>query len=111
MTASATSSQRVVWIADDSRLDREAVAAALSNIYAIEAFADGAELLERLTASDAPDVIVTDLFMADVGGFDVVQFVRAQPVSNAVGIVVLTGNQAEGDASNALLAGADDFVR
>jgi signal transduction histidine kinase len=107
----SATSKSTVWIADDSRLEREVVAAALADVYAVEAFADGADLLERLGNSVAPDAIVTDLFMADVGGVEVVQFVRAQPGISDLGIIVLTGNQAEGDVSNALLAGADDFAR
>ena len=80
--------RRRVWVADDSRLERERSADALRQIYDVETFADGLEVVERFGQSAPPDVLVLDWIMTDMGGFDVIEFARAHPRTQEMAIEI-----------------------
>jgi len=46
--------RRTVFVVDDSALDRERACKVLEGEYAVEAFADGSSVLERLAAGPRP---------------------------------------------------------
>ena len=60
-----------------------------------------------LVATEAPDVVLLDLGLPDLSGFDVIRAVRAW---SAVPIVVLSARHLGDDKVDALDAGADDYV-
>jgi two-component system KDP operon response regulator KdpE len=60
-----------------------------------------------LVATDTPDVILLDLGLPDLSGFDVIRAVRAW---STVPIVVLSARHLGDDKVDALDAGADDYV-
>ncbi|MFF2269521.1 response regulator [Cellulosimicrobium cellulans] len=60
-----------------------------------------------LAATDAPDVILLDLGLPDLSGFDVIRAVRAWSTAP---IVVLSARHLGDDKVDALDAGADDYV-
>jgi CheY-like chemotaxis protein len=67
--------------------------------------ADGMEALQSID-SRRPDVIVLDLAMPLVTGWDVIRELRASPMTRAVPIIALSGQDAK---ESALAAGADSY--
>jgi DNA-binding response OmpR family regulator len=55
-----------------------------------------------------PDVVLLDLNMPRVNGFEVLQWLRAQPERPQV--VVFTSSQREDDHARCIALGADDFI-
>src|SRR3954467_1549223 len=83
--------RRTVFVVDDSALDRERACKALEGEYAIEAFADGSAVLERLAGGGPqPDVVVLDWVMPGVSGIEVVRFLRSQRALQEVAVLFLT---------------------
>lgn len=74
--------------------------------YDVRTASDGGQALDEIRRQ-APDLIVLDLAMPEMGGLDVCQRVRE---FSAVPIIVLSAKGAEGDKIAALDMGADDYV-
>src|SRR5687767_1014710 len=62
--------------------------------------------MERIT----PDLVLTDLLLPGIDGFELTRTLRAEPRTRAVPIVVISGLTDEADRLRALEAGANDFL-
>lgn len=60
--------------------------------------------------SDIPGLILLDVMLPYIDGFEVVQLIRAQPAWRSVPIVMLTAKTMERDIVRALDAGANDYI-
>jgi len=67
---------------------------------------------EALTAAieEAPDLVILDLMLPDLSGFEVLQELRQRPETRDVGVILLTARDAETDRLHGLSLGADDYV-
>ncbi|MBM3279893.1 MAG: response regulator [Candidatus Handelsmanbacteria bacterium] len=74
--------------------------------YEVATAADGFEAGIQVTTF-APDLIVLDLFMPNLDGFRVCEWVRGNPASERTRILVLTGDPAIENLDRALKSGAD----
>jgi uncharacterized protein (TIGR02266 family) len=77
---------------------------------AVEYARDGAEALARLAAEPGIDLIVTDLYMPNVDGFELVRRVRADPRHHETPIVSISGG-GDDARDRALEAGVDVYLR
>lgn len=98
-------------IVDDSKLMREMVAACLRPLGAVtfEFAGTGLEALERLALAPF-DLMVLDLNMPDVGGIEVVEFVRAQDRLRELPILIVTTRGDDASRAQVLGAGASSFL-
>ena len=71
--------------------------------------ASGLEALERLSLKQF-DFVVLDLNMPDIGGYEVIEFIRGQDKLRALPILVVTTRGDEGSRAKALAAGATRFM-
>lgn len=100
-----------VLVVDDSKVMRDMVVACLRpypNLTFTHA-SSGLEAIERLSLKPY-DLIVLDLNMPDIGGIEVVEFVRGQDTLRHLPIVIVTTRGDEASRSRALEAGADRFM-
>jgi two-component system chemotaxis response regulator CheY len=98
-------------IVDDSKLMRDMVAACLRPFgeIAFEFAETGLEAIERLALTGF-DLVVLDLDMPDVGGLDVIEFVRAQDQLRALPILIVTTRGDDDSRAKVLEAGGSSFV-
>jgi two-component system KDP operon response regulator KdpE len=100
-------SESRVLVVDDDRQIRRALATALGGHgYEVEVAADGREALAKIAAW-TPDIVVLDLVMPDVDGFEVVRDARSW---TPVPIIVLSARGQFPDKIAALDLGADDYI-
>jgi DNA-binding response OmpR family regulator len=79
--------------------------------YRVTHLADGRAASAHIaTAAEAPALILLDVMLPYLDGFELVALVRARPDWNAVPILMLTAKNTERDTVRALDAGANDFV-
>ncbi len=64
----------------------------------------------RQAREKAPDLIVLDVMMPDLDGFDVCRRLRADPATSRVPIIMLTAKGQVSDRVAGFRAGADDYV-
>jgi two-component system, chemotaxis family, chemotaxis protein CheY len=98
-------------IVDDSKLMRNMVAACLRPFgeIAFEFAATGLEAIERLALTGF-DLVVLDLDMPDVGGLEVIEFVRAQDRLRTLPILIVTTRGDDESRTKVLEAGASSFL-
>src|SRR4051794_13765334 len=101
---------RVLVVEDDSA--NRALLSHLLNRAGYEAIviADGRDGL-RAAIEDEPDLLLLDVELPGINGFDICRALRADPRTVALPIILLTGRGAIGDLVAGLDAGADDFLR
>ena len=99
---------RLLVVEDDARM-RRALELLLSEHWDVEMASDGRSALER-AGRNTPDLVLTDLVLPGLDGFELTRALRAAPRTSAVPIVVISGLTEEADRLRALEAGANDFL-
>jgi len=100
-----------ILVVDDSKVMREMIIACLRGVPGLEfsQAASGLEAIERLSLGGF-DLVFLDLNMPDIGGFEVVEFVRSQDTLKALPIIVVTTRGEESTRTRALQLGASRFM-
>jgi PAS domain S-box-containing protein len=99
-----------VVIADDNADMRDYLRRLLSEAgYAVEAVADGQEAL-RAVCRDPPDLVLSDVMMPELDGFALLKGIRADPLTTAVPVLLLSARAGEEASVEGLEAGADDYL-
>jgi DNA-binding response OmpR family regulator len=76
--------------------------------YQVEVVGDGRSAAERLVAGTAPDLVILDLMLPQMSGFEVVR--RARAAGNYTPVLILTAKDAPQDLTRGLEEGADDYL-
>ncbi len=61
-------------------------------------------------AHPLPEVVLLDLNLPEIHGFDVLKWIRAHPLHSALPVVVFTSSEREDDRARAKLLGANEFL-
>ncbi|MFT4712786.1 MAG: diguanylate cyclase (GGDEF)-like protein/PAS domain S-box-containing protein [Candidatus Azotimanducaceae bacterium] len=100
---------RSVLIVEDEKAQRESLQEMISMYgYEVETAGSGEQAIE-LMGSMSFDVLLLDLNLPGLSGFDVIEFVIAQQLDSK--IIVVSGEASFGSARQALKQGAYDFLR
>ncbi len=101
-----------VLIADDHDAARTALKSLLEwKGFSVTAVPDGSQALKVLNSEDAPDVALLDWEMPGMTGPEICRAVRSYKRGPYIYLIVITAREGEEGITEALSAGADDFVR
>jgi len=99
-----------ILIVDDEVASRDLLEAILTGAgYRVEQADGGGAALAQADAAP-PDLILLDLMMPDMSGFEVCQRLKQHPGTAAVPVIVVTALGQVTNKEAALTSGADDFV-
>ncbi len=99
-----------ILIADDNSANRELLEAYLASIDCeIETSVDGQDTLDKV-ASFHPDLVLLDVMMPRLSGFEVCKKLKEDDSTNRVMILMVTALNELGDIERAVDAGTDDFL-
>ena len=99
-----------VLIADDNEPNRELLEAYLADIDCeIATAVDGGDTLDKVAAFH-PDVILLDVMMPKLSGFEVCERIKGDPATSPIMILMVTALGELGDIERAVAAGTDDFL-
>lgn len=101
-----------VLIADDNEANVELLEAYLGDSgldVEIAVAVDGQDTLEK-AASFKPDLILLDVMMPKLSGFEVCQKLKGDPATRGIMILMVTALNEHGDMERAVDAGTDDFL-
>ena len=99
-----------VLIADDNLQNCELLDAYLADEpYEIAMAYDGQAALAKV-AEFQPDLILLDIMMPKLSGYEVCQQLRKQPATRDIPVLMVTALNEMGDIEKAVQAGADDFL-
>jgi DNA-binding response OmpR family regulator len=79
--------------------------------YEVTLSPDGRDAIEKLSTMEPVDLVVLDLMLPYVSGYQVLIEARKDPRWADVPVVVVTARTLEMDAVRALETGANDFIR
>ena len=101
--------QRIL-VVDDSPMNLKVVSASLAPAgYELVTAQNGREALERAETSQ-PDLIILDVQMPEMNGYEVCRRLRRNPAFSARPIMMLTANNSLEERVHGLEAGADDYM-
>lgn len=100
-----------ILVVDDNRVNRHLLLALLERdgFQAVDVAEDGIDALERMTAF-RPDLILLDLMMPRMDGFEMCRRLRADPQWQDLPVLVQSSLNQAGDRAKAFAAGATDYV-
>src|SRR5207302_724992 len=99
-----------ILVVDDVDANRRLLTRVLtSDGHVVFSATNGREALE-IVARDQPDVVLLDVMMPDVSGFDVCRELKSNPSTRLVPVVLITALGGAEDKIQGLEAGADDFL-
>ncbi|MBN1260865.1 MAG: response regulator [Anaerolineae bacterium] len=100
----------LILIADDNTTSREILRDALTaHGFRVQTAPDGISTLNQIQ-TDQPDLVLLDIQMPGMDGFEVIQRIRAAPRTRSLPIVTVTAMAMPGDRERCLEAGADIYV-
>jgi two-component system, OmpR family, phosphate regulon response regulator PhoB len=106
----ATSNGQRVLVVDD---EPDIVALVLYHLakasYRVSTATSGVEALDA-ARRDRPSLIVLDLMLPGLSGFDVLEQLRADPGTRDIAVLMLTARKEEPDRIRGLSLGADDYL-
>ena len=99
-----------VLIADDNEPNRELLEVYLTDIDCdIATAVDGKDTLDQV-AKFHPDVILLDVMMPKLSGFEVCQRLKADPATSPIMVLMVTALGELGDIERSVESGTDDFL-
>ena len=102
--------QSKILIVDDDPDIRDALASALTDHgYIIKSANDGSEAL-LCVKSFAPDLILLDVAMPQMDGYEVCRILKANTETEAIPIIFISGNESIQDKLQAFASGGADYI-
>ena len=99
-----------ILIADDNPTNVELLEAYLSDLDCeILVATDGRDTLDKV-ATFQPDLILLDIMMPKLSGFEVCKKIREDPATREIMVLMVTALNEPGDIERAVAAGCDDFL-
>jgi DNA-binding response OmpR family regulator len=101
--------QRIVLVEDDEILSKVLSEELKDAGFEIEQAFDGEAGLE-LVRSNSPDLVLLDLVLPKIGGFDVLAELKKSLATKDVSVIILTMLGQDEDIKKGLQLGADDYI-
>ena len=101
--------KKILVVDDDRHVPRLSKTALERAGYEVLLAADGMEALATIER-ERPDLILLDIAMPNMDGFDTLRRLKSAPATVAIRIVIVTARSAEEDLMRAWQAGADGYL-
>lgn len=99
-----------VLVVDDVPENLQLLAEMLRNDYRVKVAANGERALQLCQTESAPDLVLLDIMMPGMDGFEVAKRLRAHPASEHIPVIFVTALDADDVRRRAMELGAIDFV-
>jgi PAS domain S-box-containing protein len=106
----ASATRLAVLVVDDIATSRSALCAVVEELGCEAIGADSGAAALRLVADRRPDVVLLDLLMPDLDGFEVTRCIRALVATRWLPVIVTSSLQGDEHFIHALESGADDYL-
>ena len=98
-----------ILVVEDNEMNRDMLARRLERRgYAVVVALDGQQGV-ALAQSEAPDLILMDMSLPVLDGWEATRQLKAAPETRAIPVIALTAHAMSGDRDQALEAGCDDY--
>jgi len=101
----------IVLIVDDVASNVQALAGVLKDDYNIKVALNGARALELIKQKPHPDLILLDVNMPEMDGYEVLREIKRCVGCESLPVMFVTGKDTEEDEEKGLLLGAVDYIK
>ncbi|OWF66889.1 two-component system response regulator [Polynucleobacter hirudinilacicola] len=99
-----------VLVVDDSPDNLKLIGGLLKDLYRVKIATDGEKALAIARGPSTPDLILLDVMMPGMSGYDVCRLLKSDPLTQNVPIIFLTALSSDQDESEGLEIGGADYV-
>jgi len=109
-TPAAATDKRTILVVDDTPENLSVMSGLLRNDYIVKVAPTGARALQIATGDTPPDLILLDIMMPEMDGYEVLRRLRADPRTSEIPVVFLTAMTDSGQEERGLQLGAVDYI-
>jgi len=106
----APSDQKLILIVDDTPLNIGVISGALKDSYKTKVATNGEKALALASAEEKPDLILLDIMMPGMDGYEVCSRLKNDPATREIPVIFLTGQTGAEDETRGFEVGAVDYV-
>ena len=102
--------QKLILVVDDTPLNIGVITGALKDTYRTKVATSGAKALAIASAEEKPDLILLDVMMPEMDGYEVCRRLKANPMTREIPVIFLTAQTESEDETRGFQVGAVDYV-
>src|SRR6201987_1886929 len=102
--------KKTVLLVDDAPANIQIVNSILKDTYKIRIATNGAKALELANATPPPDLILLDVMMPEMDGYEVCSRLKKDPQTRDIPVIFLTGQTEIEDETRGFQVGAVDYI-
>lgn len=99
-----------VLVVDDVKTNLMIMGQSLKGLYQILEASSGAQCLKLARSEPQPDLILLDVVMPDLDGYEVCRALKSDPATAEIPIIFVTGKDSDEDEQYGLELGAVDYI-
>ena len=100
----------VVLAVDDTPANLDILSAILRDDYKVKVARDGPKALDLAKREPKPDVILLDIMMPGLSGYEVCEQLKADPETSSIPVIFITAKTEIEDEQRGLALGAVDYI-
>jgi phosphoserine phosphatase RsbU/P len=105
-----TPEQKLILVVDDTPLNISVITGALKDTFRTKVATSGAKALAIAAADEKPDLILLDVMMPEMDGYEVCRRLKADPMTREIPVIFLTAQTDAEDETHGFQVGAVDYV-
>src|SRR5574343_491025 len=102
--------EMTILVVDDTPSNLTLMAAVLEKTFRVELAPSGEAALQRLAVDPLPDLILLDIIMPHMDGYEVCRRLKGEPRTEGVPVIFLTANVSSDDEEKGFELGAVDYI-
>src|SRR5277367_496966 len=105
-----TDAKKVILVVDDAPANIQIALAILKETYQVRVATNGAKALELAASDPVPDLVLLDVVMPGMDGFEVCTRLKADPKTQDIPVIFLTGQTEIEDETRGFEVGGVDYI-
>lgn len=110
MPLSSDSERATVLVVDDTPQNLAILGELLESDYRVRAVNSGARALRAMQSGARPDIVLLDIMMPDMDGYEVIQQLKSDPETREIPVIFITAMTATENEARGLELGAVDYI-
>lgn len=110
VTVKTANEKKVVLVVDDVPDNLTVIIGLLQGIYKVKVANSGARALQIAMSANKPDIILLDIMMPEMDGYEVCRQLQANPATRTIPVIFLTAKNEIEDEKKGLDLGAVDYI-
>lgn len=105
------SGKRTILVVDDAPENIDIVHHALGENYRVLAATSAAEAIEIIKDGQVPELVLTDINMPQISGFQLCEFVRGHQSTRSAPVIFMSGSMSNEETQRGREVGGNDFLQ